>query len=216
MDKRLVSLEVENFRSLRKIVLPLGDLTVLVGPNGAGKTNVFKVFEFLADIIRADLEPALDQRGGFDEVVFQGGARTPSSIKIKITATWTTYSTPSAPDEYQLRITRRLPSTLMRQETFQFKRTKGRGRRITINGQRATVVGTGSGGPDEDERSIGIKSLSSGLSTLPRLQGEAGGEEVTAVADRLASFRVFDVAVDQARQAARVPGCQGATVSGAT
>jgi predicted ATPase len=64
MDKRLLRLEVENYRSLRKISLPLGDLNVLVGPNGAGKTNVLEVFDFLAYLIRTDLEPALDSRGG--------------------------------------------------------------------------------------------------------------------------------------------------------
>ena len=204
MDKRLVSLEVENFRSLRKVHLPLGDLTVLVGPNGAGKTNVLKVFEFLADIIRTDLEPALNARGGFDEIVFHGGEKPPSSIRIKATATWTTHSSRNAPDEYELRVTRARRSTgdvLSRRETFQFKRTQGRGRRITISGQQATVVNTGDAGSAED--SIGIKSLSSGLSTLPRLHG-TGGEEVSAVADRLASFRVFDVAVPAARRPVRV------------
>jgi predicted ATPase len=70
MDKRLVELHVENFRSLRKVSLPLGPLNVLVGPNGVGKTNVLEVFRFLADMINTDLEPALDQRGGFDEVAF--------------------------------------------------------------------------------------------------------------------------------------------------
>ncbi|GAB2971601.1 AAA family ATPase [Saccharothrix stipae] len=204
MDKRLVSLEVENFRSLRKVHLPLGDLTVLVGPNGAGKTNVLKVFEFLADIIRTDLEPAMNARGGFDEIVFHGGDKPPSSIRIKATATWTTHSSRNAPDEYELRITRTRRSTgdvLRRRETFQFKRTQGRGRRITISGQQATVENTGHTSSAED--SIGIKSLSSGLSTLPRLHG-TGGEEVTAVAERLASFRVFDVAVHAARRPVRV------------
>ena len=59
MDKRLLRLEVENFRSLRKVNLPLNELNVLVGPNGAGKTNVLQVFDFLAHIIRTDLEPCL-------------------------------------------------------------------------------------------------------------------------------------------------------------
>ena len=32
MAARLLSLEVENFRNLRDVSIPLGDLTVLVGP----------------------------------------------------------------------------------------------------------------------------------------------------------------------------------------
>lgn len=44
MKDRLIELEVQNFRSLRKITVPLGPLNVLVGPNGAGKSNVLEVF----------------------------------------------------------------------------------------------------------------------------------------------------------------------------
>ncbi|MGQ4419139.1 AAA family ATPase, partial [Streptomyces sp. SAS_269] len=66
MPGRLLELHVENFRSLHNVTVPLGPLTVLVGPNGAGKSNVLEVFDFLADIIRTDLQPALETRGGFD------------------------------------------------------------------------------------------------------------------------------------------------------
>lgn len=210
MDRRLLRLNVENFRSLRKVSLPLGDLNVLVGPNGAGKSNVLEVFRFLADIIRTDLEPALESRQGFDEIVFRGGKSDPSYIQIAVTATWTTHSSLSAPDDYNLRITRPRRRTvtstpgLYRREEFQFKRTGGRGRRITIRGDRAIVAETGTAQQVASERSIGIRSLSSGLSTLPRLSDEAGGVEVATVAERLASFRVFDVRVDAARRASRV------------
>ncbi|MGH3624245.1 MAG: AAA family ATPase [Sciscionella sp.] len=205
MDRRLIELDVENFRSLRKVSLPLRPLNVLVGPNGAGKTNVLEVFRFLADVIRTDLEPALSLRGGFDEVVFHGGSRPPASIKIKLKATWTTYSSMNAPDEYELRIGQRAGRNLFRQENFQFKRTQGRGRRITISGAQAQVIGTANNREDTAERSIGIRKLSSGLSTLPRLSEDEGGIEVSTVADRLASFRIFDVSVDAARRPARFP-----------
>lgn len=209
MNRRLLRLTVANFRSLRKVSLPLGDLNVLVGPNGAGKTNVLEVFRFLADIIRTDLEPALDSRHGFSEIVFRGGDRDSTSIQIGLTATWTTHSSSSAPDDYTLRISRRHPGSLQprlsRRETFQFKRTGGSGRRITIDGGRVTVADTSGTDRPESETSIGIRSLSSGLSTLPRLTDEAGGTEVSAFAERLASFRVFDVDVSAARRAARIP-----------
>lgn len=73
MPGQLLELHVENFRSLRDVTIPLGPLTILVGANGVGKSNVLKVFDLLADIIRTDLEPALETRGGFDEVAFWGG-----------------------------------------------------------------------------------------------------------------------------------------------
>jgi predicted ATPase len=172
---------------------------------------VLEVFRFLADIIRTDLEPALETRNGFDEVVFRGGESDPSFIQISVTATWTTHSSYNAPDDYSLRITRpkrrvrTSASRLYRREEFQFKRTGGRGRRITIRGSRAVVAETGAAYQNEPELSIGIRPLSSGLSTLPRLSDEAGGTEVATVAKQLASFRVFDVRVAAARQASRLP-----------
>ncbi|MEC4017558.1 AAA family ATPase [Streptomyces sp. H27-D2] len=190
------------------MTIPLGPLTVLVGPNGVGKSNVLGVFDFLAAIIRTDLQPALDERGGFDEVGFWGGAKPPTSMKIHLKATWTTHASFQAPDEYSLTIRRRsLPNsresyTLSREESFQFKRTQGRGRRITISGGKARVVDKRAG-RDSDGGSFGIQRLSSGLSTLPRLGRSDGGEEVTRVAERLSSFRVFDVNVAAARRPTR-------------
>lgn len=206
MPARVLRLDVENFRSLRDVSIPLGDLTVLVGPNGVGKSNVLKVFSFLADIIRTDLQPALESRGGFEEVSFWGGAKPPTALTIGLTATWTTNSTVNAPDNYELTIRRQRrqhsKDVLFRREKFVFKRTRGRGRRITVSGEQATVTDT-----KDDEKTaqsnIGINKLSSGLSTLPRLAATEGGTEVTSVARRLSSLRVFDVDVDAARRPSR-------------
>ncbi|WP_327329984.1 AAA family ATPase [Streptomyces sp. NBC_01201] len=110
-------------------------MTVLVGANGVGKSNVLKVFDLLADIIRSDLEPALETRGGFDEIAFWGGPKPPTTLPIRLKATWTTHSSPKAPDEYDLKVRRySAPSNkdngryrLTRSESFQFKRTRGAG-----------------------------------------------------------------------------------------
>jgi predicted ATPase len=209
-DRRLLHLDVENFRSLRDVSIPLGDLTVLVGSNGVGKSNVLKVFSFLADIIRNDLSPALEARGGFDEVAFWGGEKPPTSMRIGLQAAWTSNASKSAPDEYELTINRtadqreRAGYRLSRKESFTFKRTKGRGRRVTIAGEDATVTDTETDVTTQDieesgQRSIGIQKLSSGLSTLPRLARTEGGGEVATVARHLTSFRVFDLNVEAAR-----------------
>ncbi|MFI0406312.1 AAA family ATPase [Actinomadura sp. 3N508] len=208
MNDRLIELEVQNFRSLRKITVPLGPLNVLVGPNGAGKTNVLEVFRFLADVIRTDLEPALELRGGFDELVFWGGPKEPASFRIKLKATWTAHSSPSAPDEYTLRVERRAqPETspsLRRHENFRFNRPQGDGQRsIAISGQTVSVEDISRNREPTKGHSLGIRRLSSGLSTLPRLSDDEGGNEVATVAERLASFRVFDIDVDRARRPTR-------------
>jgi predicted ATPase len=77
-----------------------------------------------------------------------------------------------------------------------FKRTEGRGRRITITGSDLNVI-TG----DEVTRSGVLQEGSLGLSTLPRLGPEEGGgsEQVEALASLFASFRIFDVDVNAIR-----------------
>jgi predicted ATPase len=209
MEKRLIELEVENFRSLREISLPLRSLNVLVGPNGAGKTNILDVFRFLADVIRTDLEPALDARGGFDELIFRGGDRMPSSIRINFKATWTQYSSLNAQDEYQLVIERREtesdPVSLSRKETFQYRWIPDYGRKIIIDDRAVTVQQIGANGEEANVAGLGIRRLSSGLSSLSRLSLDRSGAEVAALAERLASFRVFDVSVDAARRSSRFP-----------
>lgn len=205
MDGRLIELSAENFRSLRRVAIPLGPLNVLVGPNGAGKTNVLEVFRFLADVIRTDLEPALTLRGGYGEVVFRGGDKTPNFVKVGVKASWTTHSHAGAPDEYQLRIENRPGRNLSRRESFTFKRTQGRGRRITITGEKAVLTNIESDATEVPEGSIGLRRLSSGLSTLPRLSDEQGGAEPARVAEQLASFRVFEIDVNAARRPSRFP-----------
>ncbi|MGQ4418331.1 AAA family ATPase [Streptomyces sp. SAS_269] len=64
------------------------------------------------------------------------------------------------------------------------------------------------GSPDTD-----ATAAFSGLSTLPRLGPSDGGDEVTRVADRLSSFRVFDVDVEAARQPTRLRGMDFAALS---
>ena len=43
----LESVTIENFKSIKKIVLPLNQLTILIGPNSSGKTNVIEFFKFI-------------------------------------------------------------------------------------------------------------------------------------------------------------------------
>jgi len=45
----LQTLAVENYRSLRSIVIPLGQLNVIQGANGSGKSNLYKALRLLAD-----------------------------------------------------------------------------------------------------------------------------------------------------------------------
>ena len=43
---------VEGYRSLRSLVLPLGQLSLITGANGSGKSSVYRSLRLLADVAR--------------------------------------------------------------------------------------------------------------------------------------------------------------------
>lgn len=206
----LVQLEAENFRSLEHVHVAFGEFNVLVGPNGSGKSNLLDLIRFIGDSVRTDLGPALDMRGGFEEVRFRGSKT--GGITIRVQTNVTSYSSMNALDDYTLsfflaRIRRRgaqqslLPGgALVRDESFMFKRTKNQGRRITIQGSRVDVVDTQPGGKEKTASSKLLRKDSLALATLPRLSDEAGGAQIRQIAELFSSFRVFDINVSAARQ----------------
>ena len=209
--RTITQISVENFLSLKRLDVRLDGLNVLVGPNGAGKTNILKLFEFLGEVSRQELAPAVKALGGFDNVLFRGAGRSTKSVKIEISGLITRHSGDNAPDEYKLSFNR-LPSGLFsdgekrevfsRREQLVFKRYQGPGRRITLKGGRVTVGPTdGTAGPNE--RTLEIQGQATGLGTLRRLSDAYGATEWNAFAEVVEQLRLFEVNVDRIRLPAR-------------
>ncbi|WP_280205192.1 AAA family ATPase [Nocardia farcinica] len=75
----LTTLSVANYRSLRELVVPLGELTVITGTNGAGKSNLYRALRLLADTARNGAVGALAREGGLPSTLWAGppnGARS--------------------------------------------------------------------------------------------------------------------------------------------
>jgi predicted ATPase len=197
--RRLTELRAKEFRSLADVTIPLAPLTVLVGPNGSGKSNVLNMLRFLASTVRFDLASAIDEWGGFDHIKRQAGKPT-SQVSLGVTGQITQHSSQNALDIYDLSFRQTARGTLTRSETFQFKRTKGRGRRITISGDRAEFSG-------DDHQPVAQRlanSQTTGLATLPKLADDQGGEGIRALAEFLSSLRVLEPDVSEARTPARM------------
>jgi excinuclease UvrABC ATPase subunit len=45
---RLDSITVRNFKAVKEVTVPLGDVTILVGPNGSGKSSVLQAIHWSA------------------------------------------------------------------------------------------------------------------------------------------------------------------------
>ncbi|MEU0465684.1 AAA family ATPase, partial [Amycolatopsis sp. NPDC006131] len=68
----LTTLAVENYRSLRDLVLPLSRLTVVTGVNGTGKSNLYRALRLLADAGRNGAVAALAREGGLPSTLWAG------------------------------------------------------------------------------------------------------------------------------------------------
>jgi predicted ATPase len=68
----LTTLAVENYRSLRDLVLPLSRLTVVTGANGSGKSSLYKALRLLADAARDGAVAALAREGGLPSALWAG------------------------------------------------------------------------------------------------------------------------------------------------
>ena len=68
----ITALAIENYRSLRSLVLPLSELTVITGPNGSGKSSVYRSLRLLAEASRNGASAALAREGGLPSTLWAG------------------------------------------------------------------------------------------------------------------------------------------------
>ena len=72
MPGRLLRLEVENYRSLADVSLPLEPVNVLFGPNGAGKSTLLDTIWFIRDCAIRSVELASAARDHGIGLLFDG------------------------------------------------------------------------------------------------------------------------------------------------
>lgn len=68
----ITTLAVENYRSLRSLVVELGRLTVVTGANGTGKSSLYRALRLLADAARNGAVAALAREGGLQSTLWAG------------------------------------------------------------------------------------------------------------------------------------------------
>lgn len=68
----LSCLAIENYRSLREVVLPLERLNLVTGSNGSGKSNLYKALRLLAQTADGGVVKALAKEGGLESSFWAG------------------------------------------------------------------------------------------------------------------------------------------------
>ena len=77
----LRTLAVQNYRSLRRLVVPLTDLNVVTGPNGSGKSSLYRALRLLADASRNGAVAALAREGGLPATLWAGPEKTGRAVR---------------------------------------------------------------------------------------------------------------------------------------
>jgi predicted ATPase len=68
----LHTVAVRGYRSLREVVIPLTNLTVITGANGTGKSSVYRSLRLLADCAGNEVIGSLAREGGLESVLWAG------------------------------------------------------------------------------------------------------------------------------------------------
>lgn len=70
---KIEKLRIKNFKVYNEVeIKDLPNLCVFLGANGSGKSTLFDVFGFLSSALKNNVQYALNQRGGFKEVISRG------------------------------------------------------------------------------------------------------------------------------------------------
>lgn len=68
----LTTIAIENYRSLKELIIPVHQLTVITGANGTGKSNIYRALRLLAEAAQGGIGPALAREGGFKSSLWAG------------------------------------------------------------------------------------------------------------------------------------------------
>src|SRR5947208_11893414 len=77
----LHTLAIENYRSLRSVVLPLRNLNIIQGPNGSGKSNLYRALRLLADTATGGVVSSLAKEGGLKSTFWAGPEHTSRAMR---------------------------------------------------------------------------------------------------------------------------------------
>jgi predicted ATPase len=85
---------ISGYRSIKSILLRLGQLNIVTGANGSGKSNVYRALKLIADAAAGRLAESLAREGGFSSVRWAGqrsNGKEPVSLRLGFSSHSFTY-----------------------------------------------------------------------------------------------------------------------------
>lgn len=82
----LTAISIEGYRSVRRLYLPIGNLSVFVGANGVGKTNLYNGLALLRAAAEGTITRAVAVEGGVESVLWAGARRKGDPVRLALRA----------------------------------------------------------------------------------------------------------------------------------
>jgi predicted ATPase len=77
----ITTLAIANYRSIRELVIPLGQLNVITGANGSGKSSLYRALRLLALAAQGRLIASLAGEGGLQSTLWAGPETISRSVR---------------------------------------------------------------------------------------------------------------------------------------
>jgi predicted ATPase len=77
----LQTLAIENYRSLRKLIVPLARLNVITGANGSGKSSLYRALRLLAETANGTVVASLAREGGLPSTLWAGPEKITAAMR---------------------------------------------------------------------------------------------------------------------------------------
>jgi len=77
----ITEIDIQGFKSIKNLKLPLRNINILIGGNGVGKSNFISVFSLTKNLYDGNLENYVLQKGGADSFLYFG-KKTTQEIEI--------------------------------------------------------------------------------------------------------------------------------------
>ncbi|PCJ96204.1 MAG: ATP-binding protein [Hyphomicrobiales bacterium] len=77
----MLTLAISGYRSIRDLVLPLDQLTVITGANGSGKSSLYRAIRLLADVAQGRAISGLAHEGGLQSTLWAGPEKVSRAMR---------------------------------------------------------------------------------------------------------------------------------------